>query len=84
MTGITMHIIRLIVAAGCLLLTTAAGAAPSSQVASCDGNEADIVCTDLGAIRGTIDGPTLGFKGIPYAQPPVGLVRVILLYLSCS
>jgi para-nitrobenzyl esterase len=70
-----MQVVRLIVAAGCLLLANAASAAPSGQLASCDGNEADIVCTEGGAIRGTIDGPTQGFKGIPYAQPPVGPLR---------
>ncbi|MDB5822644.1 MAG: hypothetical protein JWR21_1348 [Herminiimonas sp.] len=70
-----MHGIRLILAAASLLLACAADAASSSQVANCDSNEADVVCSDLGAIRGSIDGPTLGFKGIPYAQPPVGALR---------
>jgi para-nitrobenzyl esterase len=75
LTGIAMHGLRFIVAAGCLLLTCAGCAVPSSQVAGCNANEADIVCTDLGAIRGTLDGPAQGFKGIPYAQPPVGPLR---------
>ena len=36
---------------------------------------ADIVCIEQGPIRGTIEGQTLAFKGIPYAQPPVGPLR---------
>ena len=35
----------------------------------------DIVCTEQGAIRGSIEGQTLAFKGIPYAHPPVGTLR---------
>jgi para-nitrobenzyl esterase len=36
---------------------------------------ADIVCIEQGPIRGMIEGQTLAFKGIPYAQPPVGPLR---------
>jgi para-nitrobenzyl esterase len=36
---------------------------------------ADIVCIEQGRIRGMIEGQTLAFKGIPYAQPPVGPLR---------
>jgi para-nitrobenzyl esterase len=35
----------------------------------------DVVCTEQGAVRGIVEGRTLAFKGIPYAQPPVGPLR---------
>jgi len=34
-----------------------------------------VVCTEQGAVRGIIEGSTLAFKGIPYAQPPIGPLR---------
>jgi para-nitrobenzyl esterase len=45
-----------------------------SHEASCVAT-ADIVCTEQGAIRGVVEGQTLAFKGIPYAQPPIGQLR---------
>jgi para-nitrobenzyl esterase len=48
--------------------------AVAQQRMSCT-TTADIVCTEQGAIRGTIEGQTLAFKGIPYALPPVGSLR---------
>jgi para-nitrobenzyl esterase len=36
---------------------------------------AEIVCMEQGPIRGMIEGQTLAFKGIPYAQAPIGLLR---------
>lgn len=36
---------------------------------------ADVVCTDLGAMRGTVSEGVRAFKGIPYAKPPVGELR---------
>jgi para-nitrobenzyl esterase len=45
-----------------------------SQRTNCTAS-ADIVCTEQGAIRGVNEGPTAAFKGIPYAQPPVGQLR---------
>jgi para-nitrobenzyl esterase len=35
----------------------------------------DVTCTDLGAVRGTTEGDTMAFKGIPYAKPPLGDLR---------
>ncbi len=34
-----------------------------------------MVCTPLGAVKGQLQGDTIAFKGIPYAQPPVGPLR---------
>jgi para-nitrobenzyl esterase len=51
-------------------LTTAA----KSQSAGCP-TEADIACTEQGAVRGIVEGQTLAFKGIPYGQAPVGQLR---------
>jgi len=35
----------------------------------------EIVCTVEGAVRGVVEREMLAFKGIPYAQPPVGELR---------
>lgn len=35
----------------------------------------DTVCTRQGAVKGVRENGTLAFKGIPYAQPPVGPLR---------
>ena len=61
-----------------VLLATAVAALPSvtttAQGASCTATT-DVVCTEQGAVRGIIEGSTLAFKGIPYAQPPIGPLR---------
>ena len=49
-------------------------AAPA-QTAACAFDRADVTCTEHGAVRGTVQGGTLAFKGIPYAAPPVGRLR---------
>lgn len=36
---------------------------------------ADIVATDRGVVRGTVDEKTVVFQGIPYAAPPTGNLR---------
>lgn len=71
-------------AAGALIargLLTVALAAPGWTVfTSAAGAEAcqasdQVACTEGGAVRGAVDGPSMGFKAIPYAQAPVGPLR---------
>ena len=38
-------------------------------------NVPNVVCTTLGAVRGALEGETVAFKGLPYAQPPIGDLR---------
>lgn len=56
------------------LAITAVGAPASAQSDGCV-PAADLVCTELGAVRGLIDGAVVSFRGIPYAQPPTGALR---------
>ena len=51
--------------AACALLPVPAGPA---SAATCSAEE-NVVCTDVGAVRGVREGQTVGFKGIPYAKP---------------
>ena len=57
--------------AACALLPVPAGPA---SAATCSAEE-NVVCTDVGAVRGVREGQTVGFKGIPYAKPPVAALR---------
>jgi para-nitrobenzyl esterase len=50
-------------------------AAAVAQASLCPPGDANIVCTETGAVRGIVQGETLAFKGIPYAAPPVGHLR---------
>jgi carboxylesterase type B len=54
---------------------TSIAAAAAAQPASCTVSEADVVCTEQGSVRGVPEGATLAFKGIPYAKPPIGMLR---------
>jgi para-nitrobenzyl esterase len=47
----------------------------SAQPLTCAFEGPDVVCTEQGAMRGAAEGRTLAFKGIPYAQAPVGPLR---------
>src|SRR3954469_4103057 len=46
-----------------------------AQPQTCRADSADVVCTEQGAVRGVAEGRTFAFKGMPYAQAPVGTLR---------
>ena len=52
-----------------------AGAGASAPTAAGCVSSADVVCTDTGAVRGSLSSDVRVFKGIPYAKPPVGNLR---------
>lgn len=66
-----MAMIRAVLA---IILAITASRTAMAQSGSCPPGD-DIVCAEAGAIRGVAEGPALAFKGIPYAQPPVGQLR---------
>lgn len=71
---------RLALVAGLGLLATGAGASatharPHHPGNICHAQTTDVVCTQQGAVQGIVENGTRAFKGIPYAQPPVGPLR---------
>lgn len=62
-----------------LAMITVTATTPTTSIAySADSQSfrhADLVVTDSGSVRGTVDGTMRAFLGIPYAQPPVGNLR---------
>ena len=61
----------------CLALTACVNAKPNPSMGNVNVNAdpGQLVDAPAGAVRGTIDGGVRVFKGIPYAQPPVGPLR---------
>ncbi|WP_214407477.1 carboxylesterase/lipase family protein [Pseudonocardia lacus] len=60
---------------GCAGPTADAAAAGGAGGADDAGADAAVVLTEFGAVRGSIDGDTRAFRGLPYAAPPVGPLR---------
>ena len=58
-----------------LILCAAVSNAADSPITRCAVTGTDIACTAQGAVRGMIENNMLTFKGLPYAQPPVGNLR---------
>jgi para-nitrobenzyl esterase len=70
----TLQILCFRVAIGFILgLSITQAAEPTAK--HCAAAGPDIACTAQGAVRGVVEGDLLVFKGMPYAQPPVGDLR---------
>ena len=67
--------LRFLLAGVAALAIAGCGTVNTSNATNCSERGDDIACTDLGPVRGAVDGPTMGFKAIPYASPPVGALR---------
>ncbi|MEE6261848.1 carboxylesterase/lipase family protein [Plantactinospora sonchi] len=64
--------VGMILAAVLAVMADPATAAPHNRPQKTD---PAVVATDRGPVRGTVDGRTRTFQGIPYAAPPVGELR---------
>jgi para-nitrobenzyl esterase len=58
-----------------LVLGTSIALAAEPSPNRCPATGPDIACTEQGAVRGVVEGDLFAFKGMPYAQPPVGDLR---------
>ena len=58
-----------------VLLVSAISFAADSPTKPCAVTGEDVACTAQGAVRGVIESDMLAFKGLPYARPPVGILR---------
>ncbi|HEX3169363.1 MAG TPA: carboxylesterase family protein, partial [Burkholderiales bacterium] len=58
-----------------LMLVSVISYAADSPTKPCAVTGADVACTAQGAVRGVIENDLLVFKGLPYAQPPIGNLR---------
>lgn len=63
----------LIALSGCAPISSSTITAPA--VPACEAQGQQVICTAQGAVRGVAENGTLAFKGIPYAEPPVGSLR---------
>jgi para-nitrobenzyl esterase len=66
--------VRILAALFCLVLPAAALAQPPGDAPIAKADPL-VVKVDGGSVRGAAAGPVLSWKGIPYAAPPVGILR---------
>jgi para-nitrobenzyl esterase len=58
-----------------LILAAAVPGCASMKGGDCAEAGPQVACTQQGAVKGVIENGSIAFKGIPYAQPPVGALR---------
>ena len=64
-----------LLATACLALTTSVNVTPNTAMSNATSAPGPQVNAPAGAVRGVNNGSIRVFKGIPYAQPPVGPLR---------